>query len=69
MLLSHGTTEVIAVYRYEKTSTEDLAFEKDERLTILRQLTVYYKMLILYLSRMTTGRLLRIKMAARVSFL
>ncbi|KAM7534255.1 hypothetical protein Aperf_G00000107186 [Anoplocephala perfoliata] len=30
---------VIAVYRYAKTSSEDLQFEKGERLTILRKLT------------------------------
>ncbi|VUZ52894.1 unnamed protein product [Hymenolepis diminuta] len=31
--------DVIAVYRYDKTSNEDLQFEKGERLTILRKLT------------------------------
>ncbi len=33
--------DVVAVYRYEKTSTKDLKFEKDEHLTILRKLTVW----------------------------
>lgn len=34
--------DVIAVYRYDKTSNEDLQFEKGERLTILRKLTVSF---------------------------
>nr|CDS32913.1 AP 3 complex subunit beta 2 [Hymenolepis microstoma] len=36
---SDRSVNVIAVYRYDKTSNEDLPFEKGERLTILRRLT------------------------------
>ncbi|KAL5961443.1 Tyrosine-protein kinase CSK, partial [Taenia solium] len=39
MFNSNTCENVVTVYRYEKTSNEDLQFEKGERLTILQRLT------------------------------
>ncbi|VDK23384.1 unnamed protein product [Taenia asiatica] len=41
MFNSNTCENVVTVYRYEKTSNEDLQFEKGERLTILQRLTHY----------------------------